>query len=197
MLKIRKLLLLLVGFGFFLMSSHAYPQESAGEDMLKRCEQEGAAAVVNQFAREDWDLLAEKVAAGDTSWIEAAACLNHGLYYGGKGDLIDDSKDDWGDYGWWVLTEAWGQALLKNPVAILRTEAGASLRGACRLPLEADEKSVEFADDFLAKALASLDKVKEDHFEVSKKVCQLYLTLNHERVIKRLHERNEEEKAGQ
>jgi len=188
MLKIRKLVLLLVGLSIFTMSNHAYPQD--GRKLFERCEQEGAATVINQFIREDWDLLAEKVAAGDSSWIEASACLNHGFYYGGTSDLTDYSKGDWMDYGWWVVTEAWVKALLKNPVAILKVDVGASLSGVCRLPIEADKKSVELADEHLAKALASLESVEDEHLEVHKKACQLYLTHDHERVIKRLHERN-------
>jgi len=192
MLEIRKIVLLFVGLAIFLNANQAYSQDGAGEDMLKRCEQEGPATVVNQFIREDWDLLAEKVAAGDTSWIEASACLNHGIYYGGKSELTDDGKYDWGDYGWWVMTEAWGQALLKNPVAILHINVGVSLDSACRLPIEADKKSVELADDFLAQALASLETVEDEDLEIHKKVCQLYLSDDHERVIERIKERNGE-----
>jgi len=197
MLKMRKIVLLFVGFSIFLLSHQAYSQDA--EKLFKRCEQEGAATVINQFTREDWDLLAERIAAGDSSWIRASACLNHGFYYGATGDLTDYGKgeEDWGDYGWWVVTEAWVKALLKNPVAILKVDVGASLSGVCRLPIEADKGTIEFADKHLAKALASLERVEDEHLEVHKKACQLYLTHDHERVIKRLHERNEEERAGQ
>jgi len=157
-------------------------------DMLERCQDEGAIAVVAGLMkdnRKEWKEVLQKIAAGSRQWIETSACLSHGVFFGAK-ILAED-----GDYAWATLTEAWPAALLKNPEALLKQRHEISLALMCSFPLylvDHRDDSEEMADDFLEKALNSLERVEDDYLRASKEACVTYLKLDYKRYISSLEE---------
>jgi len=155
-----------------------------GYNMLDRCRNEGSVALVDELLKneqKEWREVMQKIATGNTQWINASACLSHGVYYGLN--LLSD-------YAYATLMDAWAQALLKNPKDVLRRSGEISLTVLCSLPLDFREFSVEFADDFLENALAALEITEEDndYYRRNKTACAFYLKLDHERFIAQLKE---------
>jgi len=183
----RKILSILLGLTLALMSNFAHAQynpdeyDQAGKDMLERCRSQGAISVMNELLQDKqqgWEEVVEKTATGNMQWIWASICLSHGLYY---------NSHDRTDYAWATLMDAWAQALLKNPRELLSHSLEISHAMICTLPLDFRGKTVEFADDFLAKALSAVETVEED-YQISKEMCKLHLKLSHERFINFLKE---------
>jgi len=183
----RKILSILFGLTLVLMSSFAHAQydpnekDQAGDDMLERCKSQGAISLVNELLQDKqqgWEEVVEKTATGNMEWIWASICLSHGVYYNSHALT---------DYAWATLMDAWAQALLKNPEELLSHSLRVSHAMICTLPLDFRGKTVEFADDFLEKALSAVETVDED-YQISKEMCKLHLKLSHERFINFLEE---------
>jgi len=189
----RKILSILFGLTLALVSNIAHAQydpdeyDQAGKDMLERCKSQGAISLVNELLQDKqqgWKEVVEKIATGNTQWIWASACLSHGVYYNSHNRT---------DYAWATLMDAWAQALLKNPRSLLRRDDEISYTMMCTLPLDFRGKTVEFADDFLEKALVAVENAKEadpeeNYLQISKEMCKLHLKLSHERFINFLEE---------
>jgi len=183
MIYFNKIFSILLGL-FFVFSAHiSYAQyDPIGRDMLERCKDEGAISFVDELLQDrqqGWKDVAKNIATGNKAWIDVSICLAPGIYF---------SSHERADYAWATLADAWAQALLEKPAALLERDREAPLSEICSLPLDYRGKSVEFADDFLKKALAVLETVEDNHLQQSKKTCAFHLKLDHERFVNQLNE---------
>jgi len=162
-----------------------------GLDMLERCKSEGAIELVVSLMkdnRKEWDEAMQKIVTADWRWIEASACLSHGVFFGAE--ALDRNGGN-GDYAWATLTESWPQALLNNPEELLKQSHEISLALMCSFPLylvDHRDEPKEKADEFLEQALAALERVDEDYLRASKEACKTYLKFDHERYVTALEE---------
>jgi len=150
-------------------------------NMLEKCEYGGAITLVvglMKDGKKEWKEVLEKVSAGNSEWIDTSACLWYGVRHGLK-DLGWD-----GDYATETLMEAWSAALLKNPEDLLKQSHEISISLMCSFPTSMFDGSEEFADDFLEKALASLERVDDDvYLQARKEACKTYLKFDYKRYI--------------
>jgi len=155
-------------------------------DMLERCQDGEAVALVVELMKDEkkqWNEVLQKVASGSSQWIDTSACLWYGVRYGLKALGWD------GDYAWETLMDAWSAALLKNPEDLLKQSDEISISLMCSFPTSMFDGSVEFADDFLEKALTSLERVDDGvYLQARKEACKTYLKFDHERYVTNLEE---------
>jgi len=185
----KKLVMIFFALASFFLNSFVYGQTVTerlvnirdGAEMVQICAREGAANIVDDFDRRGWDALKERAATGDPDWLDASACLAHGLKF-----FVDKeynpNKENLGDYGVAVLIDAWQEVLLRNPEKILGFGDKIPLGWVCGYPYEAawDYNTVELVDEFLNKMLAALEKVDDEELQLNKKICELYLKDAHE-----------------
>jgi len=184
----KKLAMLFFTLTGFFLNSFAYGQTaterlintSDGEEMVQICAREGAANIVDDFDRRGWDILGERAATGDWGWLNASACLAHGLNFF-IDNAPDPNKEDLGDYGVATLGDAWQEVLLKNPEKILSFTGKIPLEWVCSYPYEAawDYKTAEVIDEYLDKMLAALARVDNENLQIGKQVCEMYLKYYH------------------
>jgi len=181
----KKILSVLLSAAIAFTISVAQAQDDSsdhdGLKMLERCKSEGASRLVLELMkdnRKEWDEVVQKISTGDWQWIYASACLSHGVFFA-------DAAIGWdGDYANETLMEAWSAALLNNPEDLLKQSHEISLSVMCSFPLYLFDGSVEFADDFLEKALASLERVDDDvYLQAKKEACKTYLKHDYKRYI--------------
>jgi len=130
--------------------------------ILERCEKEGAATIIDELSLgEDWEKwfnVTDNIATGDETWIKVSTCLMLGRY---------ESRSEIAGA---TIKTAWGEALTKNPAAILEVEyQGTDIENTCRLPFyEVEENELT---KYVAETLAALETVKQPHLQEGKERC--------------------------
>jgi len=172
MVKKTKIATVIMGLFVLLWSSFAYAQEQiTAKEFDARCVKEGAVNVVNELTRgwdnPVWEAILAGISSGDEDWINASACIGRSAEYSNVNVMID-------------LSIAWGEALPKNPQAVLALGArGISLGRICTTPLIETDKL--FIERYVKQALEALESVPSDaHFgkaslNIEKQVCILRL----------------------
>jgi len=171
--RFRQIFLLIIGpIAALMVGVNVYAETSLdAKTILERCEKEGAAYIVDDLALgknwEKWNEVTDEVATGDDAWIKASACLMPG------------TRESRSEIAGMVLKIAWGEALTKNPAAMLEIEyQGMDLENTCRLPFYEEEE--DWLTKYVAETLAALEAVKQPHLQEGKERCM--------RLIKEVYE---------
>jgi len=182
MAAFKKTLSIFLILTFILMMGAVQAQyDQDAIDMREKCRSEGAIVLVEELMKDDkkqqWKEIMQKIATGNSEWIDASACLSHGVQLG---------LNAFSDYAEATLAQSWAAALLENPEEMLKKTRELPLTVMCGLPLDWSDGSVEFADDFLNKALIALERVEKPYLRPGREACAVHLKFDHERFINQI-----------
>jgi len=177
-----KNIVMITGLLVLFWSNFAYAQEQiTAKELDAKCVKEGAVNVVNELTRgwnnPAWEAILAGISSGDEAWINASACIGRSADYSNVNVMID-------------LSIAWGEALPKNPKAILALGArGISLGRICTTHLIETDRA--FIEQYVNRALEALESVPADakfgkaSLDIEKQVCILRLKDAYENEMKR------------